>query len=77
MIVAQGMRLALAGIVIGLGASWGLAQFMAAFLFQIQARDPMVFVGVPVVLTLVAFFAVWLPAMRASRVDPVIALRSE
>ena len=77
MIVAQGMRLALAGIVIGLGASWGLAQFMAAFLFQIQARDPMVFVGVPVVLTLVAFLAVWLPAMRASRVDPVIALRSE
>ena len=64
-------------IVVGLGASWGLAQFMGAFLFQVEARDPLVFVGVPLVLTVVAFFAVWLPALRASRVDPVIALRAE
>lgn len=77
MIVMQGMRLALVGVTVGLGASWGLAQFMSAFLFQVEARDPLVFVGVPVILTIVAFFAVWLPAQRASRVDPVIALRSE
>lgn len=77
MIVLQGMRLALVGIAVGLAASWGLAQFMSAFLFEVQARDPLVFVGVPVILTAVAFFAVWLPALRASRVDPVIALRAE
>lgn len=77
MIVMQGMRLALVGIAVGLAASWGLARFMSAFLFQIDARDPMVFVGVPLVLAAVAFFAVWLPALRASRVDPVIALRYE
>jgi putative ABC transport system permease protein len=77
MIVVQGMRLALVGIVIGLGASWGLAQFMRAFLFQVEARDPLVFVGVPVVLSVVAFFAVWLPALKASKVDPVVALRYE
>jgi putative ABC transport system permease protein len=77
MIVMQGMRLALVGITVGLAASWALARFMSAFLFQIDARDPLVFVGVPIVLTAVAFFAVWLPALRASRVDPVIALRYE
>jgi putative ABC transport system permease protein len=77
MIVVQGMRLALVGTVVGVGASWGLAQFMSAFLFQVEARDPVVFVGVPLILTAVAFFAVWLPALRASRIDPVIALRAE
>jgi putative ABC transport system permease protein len=77
MIVMQGMRLALAGIVVGLGASWGLAQFMRAFLFQVEARDPAVFVGVPVLLCVVAFFAVWMPALKASKVDPVVALRDE
>ena len=77
MIVKQGMRLAIAGIVVGLGASWGLAQFMRAFLFQVEARDPVVFVGVPVLLSVVAFLAVWLPALKASKVDPVVALRYE
>jgi len=77
MIVVQGMRLAIAGVIVGLGASWGLAQLMSGFLFQVDARDPLVFVGVPLILTAVAFFAVWLPALRASRVDPVIALRCE
>jgi putative ABC transport system permease protein len=77
MIVMQGMRLAIVGIVVGMGASWGLAQFMRAFLFQVEARDPAVFVGVPVLLSVVAFFAVWLPALKASKVDPVVALRYE
>jgi putative ABC transport system permease protein len=77
MVIVQGMRLALAGVIVGLGASWGLAQFMASFLYEVQARDPLVFAGVPILLTLVAFVAVFLPALRASRVDPIVALRYE
>jgi putative ABC transport system permease protein len=77
MVVMQGMRLAIAGVVVGLAASWGLARLMTSFLFDVTARDPLVFAGVPVVLTLVAFLAVWLPAMRASKVDPMVALRYE
>jgi len=77
MVIAQGMRLALVGVIVGVAASWGLAQFMASFLYDVQARDPLVFVGVPILLTVVAFFAVFLPAVRASRVDPIVALRYE
>ena len=50
---------------------------MTAFLFGVTPRDPVVFVGVPLLLALVAFVAVWLPARRASRVDPIVALRYE
>ena len=77
MVVRQGMQLALVGVVVGLAASWGLARLMTSFLFEVSARDPLVFAGVPIVLTIVAFFAVWLPALRASRIDPMVALRYE
>jgi putative ABC transport system permease protein len=50
---------------------------MSAFVFGAGTRDPLVFVGVPVLLTGVAFLAVWLPARRASRVDPIVTLRYE
>jgi ABC-type antimicrobial peptide transport system permease subunit len=77
MVVLQGMRLAVVGVVVGVAASFGLARLITAFLFGVTPRDPMVFAGVPLVLTVVAFLAVWLPARRASRVDPIIALRYE
>jgi predicted permease len=77
MVVVQGMRLAIAGIVIGLAAAFYLARWITTLLFAVTARDPLVFAGVPVLLTLVALLAVWLPAARASRVDPIIALRYE
>ena len=77
MVVFQGMRLALVGIVLGLAAAWGLARGMESLLYQVKPRDPMVFVAVPVMLCAVALLAVWLPARRASRVDPAIALRYE
>ena len=77
MVVLQGMRLALAGVVAGLAAALGLARFMATFLFGVGTRDPLVFFGVPVLLSAVALLAVWLPARHASRVDPIIALRYE
>jgi ABC-type antimicrobial peptide transport system permease subunit len=50
---------------------------MATFVFGVGVRDPLVFGAVPLVLTAIAFVAVWLPARRASRVDPMIALRYE
>jgi predicted permease len=77
MIVMQGMGLALLGVAIGVGFALWLARFITTFLFGVTARDPLVFVGVPLLLTVVAFVAVWLPAQRASRVDPIIALRYE
>jgi predicted permease len=77
MVVKQGMVLALIGVVLGVGAAFGLARLIATFLYGVTARDPLVFVGVPVLLTAVAFVAVWLPARRASQVDPIIALRVE
>ena len=77
MVVVQGMRLALVGVVIGLVSAFSLTRFIASFLFGVRAWDPMVFVSIPALLTAVALLAVWLPARRASRVDPIIALRHE
>ena len=77
MVVLQGMRLALIGVVIGVGVSLYLARLISALLFGVSTRDPLVFVGVPVLLTIVSLLAVWLPARRASRVDPMVALRYE
>jgi len=77
MIVFQGMELAVAGVLIGVASALGLSRFIATFLFGVQARDPMVFVGIPLALGAVALMAVWLPALRASRVDPITALRCE
>lgn len=77
MVVFQGMRLAIVGVVVGLGAAFWLARLISTFLFGVTARDPLVFGGVPALLTLVALVAVWIPARRASKVDPIIALRYE
>ena len=77
MVVFQGMRLAIVGLIIGLAASFGLVRLISSFLYGVTARDPLVFVAVPLMLAVVAFIAVWLPARRASRVDPIIALRYE
>jgi predicted permease len=77
MVVMQGLRLAIVGVLIGVASAYGLAQLIQSILFGVKARDPLVFVGIPVVLAVVALVAVWLPAMRASRVDPLTALRYE
>jgi len=77
MVVLQGMRLALVGVVVGVGAAFWLSKLIATFLFGVTPRDPLVFGGVPALLTLVALLAVWIPARRASKVDPMVALRYE
>ena len=73
----QGMRLVAAGVVIGVAAAWGLTRLIASFLFGVAASDLATFVAVPAVLAAVALGAVALPARRASRIDPVLALRAE
>jgi predicted permease len=77
LIVVQGMGLALIGVVTGVGAAFGLTRFIASFLFGVTTRDPVVFVGVPLLLILVALAAVWFPSLRATRIDPMDALRYE
>jgi putative ABC transport system permease protein len=77
LVVWHGMRLALVGVILGIGAAFGLTRFLASFLFGVKSWDPMVFITVPIVLSLVALLAVWLPATRASKLNPMQALRVE
>ena len=77
MVVVQGMRLAIAGVIVGLAAAFGLTRVIASFLFGVQPRDPGVFIGIPLLLAVVSLLAVYLPARRASAVDPLAALRYE
>jgi ABC-type antimicrobial peptide transport system permease subunit len=77
MVVGQGLILAIAGIAIGLGAAYGLTRLLTTILFQVKPLDPMTFTAVPVVLTAVALLAIWFPATRATKIDPVTALRCE
>jgi predicted permease len=76
-IVAQTLRLAAIGMVIGIAASWALAQSLSGLLFGVTATDPVTFVGMLIVLGMVATLAGYLPARRASRIDPLVALRAE
>jgi putative ABC transport system permease protein len=77
MILRQGMTLVVVGLVIGLGAAFGLTRLMKTLLFQVQPSDPVTFAGVSLVLGLAALIACYIPARRALRVDPLRALRSE
>jgi putative ABC transport system permease protein len=77
LVVWQGMRLTIVGVVLGIGAAFGLTRLIASFLFGVKSWDPAVFVSVPVILAAVALLAVWIPASRASRLDPMKALRVE
>jgi putative ABC transport system permease protein len=77
LIMGQGMRLALIGIVIGLAAAYGLTRFLAGLLFNVKATDPLTFAAVAAILSAVALAAAFIPAQRATRIDPVVALRQE
>ncbi len=77
LIIGQGARMALVGVAIGIVAAMGLTRLMANQLFGVSPHDPITFVGVAVLLIIVAIAACYIPARRAMRVDPIIALRYE
>ncbi len=77
MVLSEGMQVALFGVAIGIVASLALTRLMTKMIFGIRAADPVTFAGVTILLTLVAAAACYIPARRAMRVDPLIALRYE
>jgi len=77
MVIGNGMKLAGLGIAIGLAGAFGLSRLLTALLFGVKPNDPLTFVSIGAVLALVALLACWLPARRATRVDPLEALRYE
>jgi putative ABC transport system permease protein len=77
LVVGHGARMALIGVAIGIGAALGLTRLMANQLFGVSAHDPLTFAGVTLLLIIVALAACYIPARRAMRVDPMIALRYE
>ncbi len=77
MVMRGGMALAFMGIVIGLGFAFGLTRLMSSLIFGVNSSDPITFVGIALLLTCVAGVASYIPAWRATRVDPLIALRYE
>ena len=77
MVIRQGMTLTLTGVLIGCGGAIWLTHFLASFLFEVRPLDPFSFLATPLVLTVVALFSIWAPAVRATRVDPMTALRVE
>jgi putative ABC transport system permease protein len=77
LVVGQGMAVALTGIAAGTAAALGLTRLIATLLFDVKPNDPLTFAAVVIALTATALLASWVPALKAARVDPLLALRYE
>jgi ABC-type antimicrobial peptide transport system permease subunit len=75
MVLSQGLALALAGATVGLVGAWIVSHLMAGLLYGVSPSDPLTFVSLTIVLVMVALAACYIPARRAMRVDPIVALR--
>jgi putative ABC transport system permease protein len=77
LVIGRGMRLTLIGVAVGLGAAFALTRLMSTLLFEVSPTDPLTFSSIALLLSVVALLACWIPARRATKVDPLIALRCE
>jgi putative ABC transport system permease protein len=77
LIVRQGLTLTITGLTIGLAAAFGVTRLLSGMLFGVGATDPLTFTAVALLLAFIALLACWIPALRATKVDPALTLRFE